>query len=167
MKPTVPDETDASPDPNNAISADTLYQTASQHWAHAEQVRWTLLCNFLMAATILLLAWAAVFAGTNPTVIIMKNIALGFFAGIGLLISVLWVGLSERASGFVAVYNKCGRELECLQSSKLQGPFQRAELHRDKIPLAARYAQSRSVAIIIPTLFALLFLALLVISIMA
>jgi hypothetical protein len=41
---------------------DNLYQAASEQWAHAEQIRWTLLYNYLTASMILLLAWTTVFA---------------------------------------------------------------------------------------------------------
>jgi len=70
-QPIMNDEKDNATNQESATS-NTLYQTASQHWIHAEQVRWTLLNNFLMAATILLLAWAAVYAGGSGTVITRK-----------------------------------------------------------------------------------------------
>jgi hypothetical protein len=144
----------------------TLYQTASQHWAHAEQVRWTSLYNFLMAVTLLLLAWAAIYSGGHSNTI-PRKLTLSLFAGAGCLTSVLWIGLSERASGFVAAYTECARKLELLLSVDLQGPFQVAYLHRKHISGIASLAQSRRVALIVPAIFTILFLVLFVISIFA
>jgi len=77
----------------------TLYHASVQHWSHAEQIRWTLLYNYLMASTILLLAWATVFASAVPLSISWpKRIALVVLPTAGLLLSVLWIGLGLRAS---------------------------------------------------------------------
>jgi hypothetical protein len=45
-----------------APNEDSVYSAISQHWVHSEQTRWTLLSNFLTANSILLLAWATIFA---------------------------------------------------------------------------------------------------------
>jgi len=57
-----------SMDRTTPLNTDTvIYQLTSQHWAHAEQIRWTLLHNLRVANTILLLAWAAISAtNTRP-----------------------------------------------------------------------------------------------------
>jgi hypothetical protein len=47
-------------DRTEALSrVNTLYEVASHHWVHGEQMRWTILYNFLAGNTILLLAWAS------------------------------------------------------------------------------------------------------------
>ena len=74
----------------------SLYQAAVQHWSHAEQVRWTLLYNYLMASTILLLAWATVFASAVPhTISWPKRIVLVAFPmggpGTECLVDCAWV----------------------------------------------------------------------------
>jgi hypothetical protein len=40
-----------------------LYDVASSHWIHGEQMRRTILYNFLVGNTILLVAWATLFVG--------------------------------------------------------------------------------------------------------
>jgi len=92
--------TDSEPD-NSTSQAGwaALYQTASQQWAHAEQIRWTLLYNYLMASTIPLLAWSAVFASADDSS--EKAVVLVLLAVGGTALSALWVALGLRATGFV------------------------------------------------------------------
>jgi hypothetical protein len=85
-----------------------LYQTASQQWTHAEQIRWTLLYNYLMASTILLLAWSAVFAPSDHS--FEKAVVLALLAFAGISLSALWVALGLRATGFVRRYAAAGCE---------------------------------------------------------
>jgi protein-S-isoprenylcysteine O-methyltransferase Ste14 len=81
-----------------------VYQVTSQHWAHAEQIRWTLLYNLLVANTILLLAWAAIFATTvRPP---GARVILVGLCVVGLLVSLLWVFLERRANGFSLMYTR-------------------------------------------------------------
>ncbi|MBU1744725.1 MAG: hypothetical protein KJ649_07530 [Proteobacteria bacterium] len=142
-----------------------LYQTTSQHWAHAEQVRWALLYNFLMAATILLLAWAAIYGEDQPNV--ARKIPLILFAGVGCLTSFLWIGLCARANGFVTAYAEYAKKLEVSLSAKVQGPFHAAYSHRNQISGFARWVESRRITLIVPSLFSILFFVLFLISILA
>jgi hypothetical protein len=66
----------------------SVYQAASQHWAHAEQIRWTLLYNYLMASTILLLAWATIFGAQSSGQVRHSILAALAAAGAGLSASV-------------------------------------------------------------------------------
>lgn len=97
-----------------------LYQTASLHWQHAETLRWTLLYNYLVASTILLLAWAAVFAAKpkmhGRTSILVILAAMGAFS------SCLWWALGARANGFAEVYREIAKQLESALSDA-RGPF--------------------------------------------
>src|SRR5437870_6750726 len=119
---------------NDEATRDTLYQAASQHWAHAEQIRWTLLYNYLMASTILLLAWATVFASSTGARL-PRYIQAGLAAA-GALLSALWVALGARATGFVSMYAATGRGLEPQlpilpgPDPVAVGPFASASQHR-------------------------------------
>src|SRR6266545_4516598 len=99
-----------SVDSENRLSALTIYQAATSHWTHAEQIRWTLLYNYLMASTILLLAWSTLFANhrANPG----ATLLLAVISSAGAIISVVWILLGIRATGFVAAYHKLGLSLE-------------------------------------------------------
>lgn len=143
-------------------AATVLYAAASAQWIHSEQVRWTLLYNFLMASTVLLLAWTAVLASTQPH--IAKLIVLSALAGGGFIISLLWIALGLRASGFVDTYREAGMCLEKVVGRGLDtpsGPFVRARLHRDalrRVKFCSRHrverlASSRRVVYIVPAAF--------------
>lgn len=137
-----------------------LYQTASQQWAHAEQIRWTLLYNYLMASTILLLAWAAVFASSDRSVTkagVLVLLALG-----GVALSSLWVALGARATGFVRTYAAAGEKLEVefIKAANIappNSPFAVAREHRRDVKGIARQAPSSFVLWIVPTVFLLLY----------
>lgn len=140
-----------------------LYQTASQQWIHAEQIRWALLYNYLMASTILLLAWAAVFASANSDPIgqrILAALAVG-----GVLLSGLWVALGVRAAGFVHAYRVAGNNLEqeligAFGLSTGNAPFAVANNHRRTVAGLAKAAESARVLWLVPTVFLFLYILL-------
>jgi hypothetical protein len=127
------------------------YQAASDHWTHAEQVRWSLLYNFLMAVTILLLAWAAVAGATFEP----KRLVLLSLCGAGFVLSLVWFGLSRRAGLFVHHYAEFGRSVERDQLLVV-GPFRSAKAFRDDIKGLATLMPSRVVLPLVPALFAVL-----------
>lgn len=144
-----------------------LYQTASQQWAHAEQIRWTLLYNYLMASTILLLAWSAVFASSDHS--FEKAVVLALLAVGGIALSALWVALGLRATGFVRRYAAAGGDLEAelikaTGISPPNSPFAVASRHREVITGLARGASSAIVLWIVPTVFLFIYIALLWVS---
>jgi hypothetical protein len=134
------------------------YNATTHHWAHAEQIRWTLLYNYLMASTILLLAWATVFASDNSwRALLMTTLSIG-----GIFISVLWVGLGIRATGFVKMYASLGMSLESEiqnQTSNVtaKGPFSSAAAHRSEVKGLAKAAQSGFILKCVPILFIIIF----------
>ncbi len=143
------------------------YQAASQHWAHAEQIRWTLLYNYLMASTILLLAWATIFAAQGS--ITSRDWILAALAAAGALLSALWVALGARATGFVKMYAATGEGLEAnlappKRGSSIRAPFAAAAEHRGSVTGVARLAPSHVVLWAVPSLFLLLYLGLLYLS---
>jgi ADP-ribose pyrophosphatase YjhB (NUDIX family) len=143
----------------------TLYQAASQHWAHAEQIRWTLLYNYLMASTILLLAWATLYASSaqHPKVQVV-------LAGAGAMLSALWVALGARATGFVSMYAATGRALEPSSQTPdsdgaTLGPFASAAQHRISGTGIGRLAPSHLVLWLVPSLFLLVYAILFFLSV--
>ncbi len=139
------------------------YQIASQHWAHAEQIRWTLLYNLLVANTILLLAWVSLFVaqpGSGATPIIL--IAL---CATGLLISSVWAFLAHRANGFVDMYAKVARAWETPAAERL--PFTAAIAYRQSLHGLSAFIRTGRVVIGVPLLFTLMYLVLGALSIRA
>jgi len=141
-----------------------VYQVTSQHWAHAEQIRWTLLYNLLVANTILLLAWAAIFAtNTRPAQawLPLTSLSVG-----GLCLSLLWIFLQSRANGFSMMYTSLGQEVEKFLPAN-KGPFLAAKEYRNKLKGIRALVQMHRVLVGVPCLFVLLFLVLCILSIQA
>ena len=86
---------------NDDSATPAIYQSATQVWVHAEQIRWTLLYNYLMAASILLLAWVAVFTSGHP-----KRWVLMLLAIAGAAMSAIWILLETRANRFADRFHK-------------------------------------------------------------
>ena len=142
----------------------TAYSAIVQHWVHAEETRWTLLYNYFMGSSILLLAWAAVFTSASPG----RRFLLVVLAASGLVISVLWICLLDRASGFIRMYSDLGRSVEeSLKARERDGndfalPFTCADKHRDAITGIRRFGASWVAAIVVPAVFLGVYLVLLI-----
>ncbi len=141
-----------------------LYQSAGHHWAHAEQIRWTLLYNYLMAGTILLLAWAAVFASVASPGALKP--ALIVFATAGVIVSTLWFGLALRANAFVRAYANLGLKLEQdILGDGMQGPFRLREELKPSLRGLAGWVPTWVVLRAVPLTFAAVFAVLVWLSV--
>jgi hypothetical protein len=138
------------------------YEAATQHWIHAEETRWTLLYNYFMGTNILLIAWATIFASQLPG----RKLLLGALALCGSLVSVLWIFLADRASGFVQIYSRLGEELETSLGKKTNAdpnfsfPFIKARKYREELAGIPRLITSSLAVVAVPALFAILYLIL-------
>lgn len=149
----------SSRDHTDAIS--TLYEVLAQHWAHAEQPRWTLLYNYSMASTILLLAWAAVFV-SGPSV--RKRLILLTFSIAGFLVTMLWLVLQIRANGFVHMYESAARQTELSLAPSCSGSFRSSENYRNSFGWMKRHLGTRFVAPLVLGIFAILYAVLVFVS---
>jgi hypothetical protein len=172
---------DAVPDQHDELShilgAHVIYQAATSHWTHSEQIRWTLLYNYLMASTILLLAWSTLFGSLHSEVHAHGALLLTAISAAGAFISAVWVLLGIRASGFVAEYHGLGLRLEAhvlqLDGAGLAGPFSAAERYRVEVGRlkwwrprrVARLARSGIVVSLVPGIFLVLYGYLVAVSI--
>jgi hypothetical protein len=146
-------------------STDVVYQATVQHWAHSEQIRWTLLYNYLMATTILLLVWATVFISQTPSRTFIL-IALGVA---GLIVTLSWIPLGLRASSFVEAYTDLGLELEGSRQARKTGagPFAAADERRRTMGGAVKLARSRRIVWLVPSVFAVVYSILVAVSLAA
>lgn len=160
----VPDET--RPDLTHIEAKDVphVYGVVSSQWSHTEQVRWTILNNFLVACTVLAVAWATVYAGARPTDA-RTTCALWLLAGAGFLLSLVWVPLLDRANRFVKVYQDVLEAAEQRFPRGDQLATHQAERAR-KRPMFP-FIQSRWVLLIVPGVFALLYVALAAITVLS
>lgn len=142
------------------ISLEILYQVASAHWAHAEQIRWTTMYNILTANSVFVLAWAALIAtGTRSLIVIFGSLLICFS---GVILNIVWICLELRANGFVYIYANIAREMEnhsLLDKSELSiGAFTSAQAFRGSIKGISSWFPTRVVVVLVPSVFAILFL---------
>jgi len=146
----------------------SIQQAATDHWTHADQIRQTLLYNFLMASTILLLAWATVFAAAGNHS--WRQCVLGLLSAAGAVLSLVWVAFGIRASGYAAMYEKTGLHAEKALPMPQIWPFHRRVSHRGTLKAQkgfeglGRLAPSHLVIPGVPLLFFCVYAALFFIS---
>ena len=104
-----------------------VYSVISEHWVHSEQIRWTLLSNFLTANSILLVAWATIYIADGTPPPWTRTCVLVAFASVGLFLSLVWVGIVLRSGKFVKMYADFGCKVEG-QMQTDPGPFTSAEI---------------------------------------
>ena len=131
-----------------------VYKVAGDQWEHAEQLRWTVLYNFLVASTILLLGWGAVYqtgpASARRTLVLLTLCLVGAF------VSVVWVGLSERANRFVKHHSIKAAELEASLPPDCR-LFAATEEFRSNLKGPGAWMSTRFAVSLIPSVFFLLF----------
>lgn len=138
------------------------YEAATKHWIHAEETRWTLLYNYFMGSSILLIAWATIFTSHSTG----RTPLLAALASCGCVVSVLWIFLANRASGFVQMYSRLGEDLETSLAKKTNAepnfpsPFIKATKYRDELSGISRLFTSSRAVVVVPALFAILYLIL-------
>jgi len=171
MKNTLPSNSITQPSDEVLLRA---YETVTQHWIHAEQERWQILYNFLTANAILVVAWSAVYSAT----ITSKPVFLITLSGVGLLVALLWVAICTRVNDFIGLYADLGHKAEERLRLHTYGPFQVAQRMRHTpgpkknqqeevhfLHWPGRKVSSRAFVLIIPCLFAMLYIVLMFLSI--
>ncbi len=138
-------------------------QNANQYLLHSEQVRWGLLYYYLVANSVLVLAWAAVFAARPGTSALLGQ-ATGLFVlellcFLGFMLGLIWWRLQEHFYEFVKVYEEIVMESESFLPEKWQ-LVKRCERLRGK-----GCVHSSHVLKYTPLLFSALYLGLAVASI--
>ena len=119
--------------------------------------------NFLVAASILLLTWAALFVPANGnSQLVLFSLCIG-----GIILSLTWLGLVKRANAFVNIYNKLGKELEEPCGASIPGPFRKADEYRnDTSSRAVRWLRTGNIVVGVPVLFLALFVILTVVTLL-
>lgn len=145
-----------------------LYQARVQIWAHTEQVRWALFYNYLVASSILLLGWAAVFA-SGPKLEYAQFIIMMVFSGVGATLSCAWWALGLRSSLFAQTQERLVRDFEGRFSDELCGsqesPFAAAQDLRERMGRPERWVTSKRVVAGVPLAFVGVYVVLLALSV--
>ncbi len=144
-----------------------LYAAGSEQWIHAEQMRWTILYNFLVGNTVLLVAWSTLFVSliSNSHSVGLKIVLIGFCV-IGIGGSIVWTFLVRRSNQFSERYFATGVNLERMllpPDSEPVGPFCISEQHRG----SGGPVKTHVVLMAVPIVFGAVYLALMIVSIFA
>jgi hypothetical protein len=104
------------------VDAGALYAAYSEHWKHTDQIRQWLLYNFLMTSSVTVLAWAALYD--------RSRLLDGIISGLGIVISMFWLLITNRANGYYTMYEELSREVERQLPSADKWPFHQRHAHR-------------------------------------
>jgi hypothetical protein len=152
---------------NSGSGLEQLYVAATSQWIHADQMRWTILYNFLVGNTILLVAWSTLFAAllSHQSSIGLRIVLIGS-CSVGLGGGVLWALLESRSNRFSKLYFDVALDIERRLSARLAGvpgPFVVADQHRR----GGSPVKSYRVLIAVPLVFAAVYVGLLIVSVYA
>jgi hypothetical protein len=98
--------------------------------SNAEQISWNRLYNFLVANSILILAWSAVYAAELPTSLLTTGLLVAICV-VGFLTSIFWFGLGIRGRGFLNALVCWGKKIEEQDCEGLK-PYCFIEIIRDE-----------------------------------
>jgi hypothetical protein len=147
--------------PQHETNADPRYVAAVNLWCHLDQARHTSLYNYLMASTILLLAWGTVFA-TNLFPRSRHDILL-VLACAGILISLAWFAYGIRANKYVIEYENMALNYEKTYLNPDTWPFHQRRTIRDSLSCPASCASSTYIIPGVPILFCFVYILLLLV----
>lgn len=92
------------------ISPKEVYSSIVQFVCALESSTWNRFYNYLMGNSILILAWATVFASNiNPVIVLLVLASICFFGGLS---GLFWSATAERGKKFMMVYLELGKKLE-------------------------------------------------------
>jgi hypothetical protein len=152
---------------NSSNGLEQLYVAATSQWIHADQMRWTILYNFLVGNTILLVAWSTLFAAllSHQSSIGLRIVLIGS-CSVGLGGGVLWAFLESRANRFSKLYFDVALAIERRVSARLDGT-PGSFVVADEQRRGGSPVKSHRVLIAVPLVFAAMYAGLLLVSIYA
>lgn len=126
---------------------------------HAENISWSRFNNFLVAATVFVIAWATIYSAEldfcAARFIQAFICLLGFFGGIA------WAFLGWRSRDYVDMYFDLGRRVENGKDISEIKLFQRPPC---TLPCNFKLISSRFLLTAVPIVFAVLYLAMFVVT---
>ncbi|MBU0533344.1 MAG: hypothetical protein KJ887_00890 [Candidatus Omnitrophica bacterium] len=131
-----------------------IYQALPALINGAESISWNRFNNFLLFNSILILAWATIYANINEEITTNHSFLLGGICILGLAISFIWCALGFRGRSNVDLFLKIGKAIE---SNYPEGhkPITEAAKLRDTQPFS--WSGSTYILTITPLLIALLY----------
>lgn len=126
---------------------------------HAENISWNRFNNFLVAATVFVIAWATIYSTATDSC--PARFIQAFICLLGFLGSIAWAFLESRSRDYVDMYFELGEEIEKGKDYSEIKLFQRPTDIRVK---RFRYSSSRLLLVAVPILFSVLYFAMFVVT---
>jgi hypothetical protein len=149
------------------VSTKEIYSGLVQLTIHAETITWNRFNNFLVGNTILVLAWATIFASDN--FLNGKTFILAALCILGAISGPFWAALGERGRKFLDEYIDLAVEIEKSKYFPNQlYKYKQFTITKNKIhTLPYGWAGSRYILRVWPLIFTLLYIVLLIVSLRA
>ena len=133
---------------------DLVYQSLPTFINNAESISWNRFTSFLLFNSILILAWATIYANLNEKLTTNHSFLLGGICILGLVISFIWCALGFRGRSNVGLFLKIGENIESGHIENLK-PITEAKKLRDSQPFS--WSGSIYVLTMTPLLIAFLY----------
>lgn len=140
------------------VSDKETYSAIVQLVAHAESISWNRFHNFLIANSVLVLAWVTIYVSNGSS--LMLTCILVAICVLGVLSGIFWAALGYRGRKFVDGYIDLGTQIE--KGIEGHKPLTESKNTRDALPCG--WSGSRYILMVGPCIFALFFVLLLVAS---
>lgn len=135
------------------------YEILNSLIVHSEQTRWTRLNTLLIVDSILLVAWATIFASTPYFP--FKPLLLTGVCIPAIIFGFLWAPLGFRSSRYLDAFHKRAYTIEEVLPESEKQPFHLSETIRQEVKRGIKkYTSSRSIVTWLPLVFSILFIIL-------
>lgn len=153
---TDPKERDAATPAEPRPSAAEVYDTLTTLVLHSETVRWTRVNTLLVVDSILLAAWAGLFAGTKSFP--GKELLLALLCIPAIVLGILFARMGWRSTEYMDDFHYAAHEMEKHFPLTLPRPFHVSERRRETVRKGfERFTSSKIMVAAIPLVFAVLF----------
>jgi hypothetical protein len=141
-------------DARQSVDLVERYRAITEHWKHTDQVRQWLLYNFLLAMSVLVLAWATIISSKDVHALIPASLTV-----LGILVSLLWIHVVRRASAYYEMYEQDARGVERQIRDSENWPF-----HKRRV-FQGSWLPFKHAIQLLPLLFLVFFFALMFIPV--
>ena len=135
------------PRPKSTISPETFYDSAVQLVIHSEGISWNRLYYYLVAATVLILAWAQIYSQPHR----LEGRILFITALLGAAISLWWAPFGNRGRRYLHRFIDYANWLDC----EGKGPLSVGR--QTSFPLIERWSRSGIIVVAVPLIFGWVF----------
>ena len=117
------------------IDEKDMYTTFFQLVLHSESISWSRFNNLLIINSILILAWATIFA-SNSSSRLASKIVMVVICALGILSSVAWADLGKRGREYLDAYKNKAKSIETNKKDWWEGCIDNdyKPFHIDKKP---------------------------------